>query len=376
MRVPFDDDEPRKFFGPQDNNAGGGPTPPPRLENPISADTAEQLMSIVGVSRLFDAWKQGFFFGSQPYGLHQVAGGPCGVIATVQAFLLRALLERGQTSTSCVLDVSEVTRAEALADALCDILWKNAGDGRRATILVPSAANAMPVTAAQMRCLQPANFVSYDQLRRCMMQRPFRDLFFNPSGFGVALFLYSLIATRGVVNIQGDVDDPKASGMIGDHGYCTQELVNLMVFGRAYSNVFDGTKRLGNAKDGFCALQGAPKRAPVGFLSLFEAFNCMQVGSRYKSPVCPVWIICAESHYTCLFALDPVDPRDETRPIDVWYFDQFARQAEPIKLTVQPNDLPAGLTSGFEESESMIDRCIRTKWKDASIDWNGSEPIL
>ena len=64
-----------------------------------------------------------------------------------------------------------------------------------------------------------------------------------------------------------DFDDPKTGTMIGGHGYCTQaqcpvekpvpvlnfsslqELVNLMMFGRAYSNVFDGTKRLGSVKD-------------------------------------------------------------------------------------------------------------------------------
>merc|ERR1712039_718552 len=153
---------------------------------------------------------------------------------------------------------------------------------------------------------------------------------------------------------------------------------NLMIFGRAYSNLFDGSKRLGSRKDGFCVLQGAPRRASVGFLSLFEAFKCIEVGQRLKGPISPVWIVCAESHYTCLFSVDPtVEPREsDSGPVELYYFDQLARQSEPVRLTVLPNDLPARLTTGFEETESMIDRCIRTKWKDASIDWNGAEPIL
>ena len=195
-----------------------------------------------------------------------------------------------------------------------------------------------------------------------------------------------------------------------------QELVNLMMFGRAYSNVFDGTKRLGSAKDGWMVLQGAPRRPSIGFLSLFEAYACIeatktdeigaffQVGSRYKGPTCPIWVICAESHYTVLFSADPaVNPQDSDKVrffllsskedfskvyyynllyhvdslsyefnryigqneevLDLFYFDQLARQSERIRLTVMPKKLPAHLMTGFEEGESMIDRCIRTKWK-------------
>jgi len=375
------DDEPRRFFGPSKDapSAGdGGMPPPPRLAEPLNAEQAEQLMSVVGPPQLPDAWKQGLFFaGYQPYGLQQVEGGPCGVLAVVQAFLIRALLQRGLGGPA-VLEVDEKTRQEALADALSEILWRNVGDGKKAIILVPSSSQAAPLNASQLRCLQPAHFVSFEQLRAHIMQRPYKELFFTPAGCGLALLLYSVVWTRGVEGIRDrDADDPKQVAMIGGHGYCTQELVNLMVFGRAYSNVFDGTKRLGSAKDGWCVLQGAPKRAPIGFLSLFEAFKCIEVGSRYKGPSCPVWVVCAESHYSVLFAVDnSIDAKESEKVVDVYYFDQLARQNDKVHLTVIPNRLPQKLTTGFEESESMIDRCIRTKWKDAHIDWNGTEVIL
>ena len=32
-----------------------------------------------------------------------------------------------------------------------------------------------------------------------------------------------------------------------------------------------------------------------------------------------------------------------------------------------PKQLPPHLATGFEDSESMIDRCIRTKWKDGGL---------
>lgn len=236
----------------------------------------------------------------------------------------------------------------------------------------------MPLNASQLRCLQLAHFTSYEQLRHHLAHRPYVDVFFNPSGCGVSLLLYSVVMTRGIEGIRHrDADDPNSVAMIGRHGYCTQELLNLMVFGRAYSNVFDGTKRLGSVADGWCVLQGVPRRLEVGFLSLFEAFKCVEVGSRYKCPSKPVWVVCAESHYTVLFAVDPTyEAGDSDRPVDLYYFDQLARQSERIRLSVFPGQLPANLTTGFEEGESMIDRCIRTKWREATVDWNGSDPIL
>ena len=51
-----------------------------------------------------------------------------------------------------------------------------------------------------------------------------------------------------------------------------QELVNLLLLGRAVSNVFDGEKRVGGS-DGLLLRGVAPSDAPapVGLLSLLEA---------------------------------------------------------------------------------------------------------
>eukprot|EP00930_Biecheleria_cincta_P041156 TRINITY_DN28187_c0_g1_i1.p1 TRINITY_DN28187_c0_g1~~TRINITY_DN28187_c0_g1_i1.p1 ORF type:complete len:395 (+),score=54.97 TRINITY_DN28187_c0_g1_i1:52-1185(+) len=376
----FDDDEPRRFHGPSKDlgrTAGGG-QPPPHLGDPLSPLDAESLMGLVGPQELPDAWRQGFFFaGYQPYGLQQVQGGCCGIIAVIQAYLIRSLLTRAPSATA-VLEVDEKLRMEALMDAVAEVLFRVVGDGKKAIVLVPSSPSASVLSVSSLRCLQPATFTSYEQLRHHLNERPYHDLFFTPSGCGVPLLLYSMVWTRGVSNCRDrDFDDPKTGAMIGSHGYCTQELVNLMVFGRAYCNVFDGTKRLGSAADGWYVMQGAPRRADVGFLSLFEAFKCIEVGGRYKGPTSPVWVLCAESHYTVLFSPDAgADPQDSDKAIELYYFDQLARQSERIRLTVVPKQLPAGLQTGFEESESMITRCIRTKWKDASVDWNGSEIIL
>ena len=71
---------------------------------------------------------------------------------------------------------------------------------------------------------------------------------------GVILLVYSVILTRGINKIAGDMD-LEGSTLINEHGYASQEIINLMVTSKAKSNVHDGDKDLG---DGF-VLKGIEK---------------------------------------------------------------------------------------------------------------------
>ena len=103
--------------------------------------------------------------------------------------------------------------------------------------------------------------------------------------------------------------------MLDRHGYLSQEGVNLLLTGAATSNVFDGERALGDDKPpgGGAAesgggdvvrLRGVGARAPVGFLSLHEAYDYFRVGRHYKTPRSPVWVVYSESHYSLLFSRD------------------------------------------------------------------------
>ena len=66
--------------------------------------------------------------------------------------------------------------------------------------------------------------------------------------------------------------------------------------------------------------------------------------------------------------------------VHLFYYDELANQDETIHLTVNLN---AGIKDEFkhgdDDEEDLIpplDRCIRTKWREASVDWNGTEAIL
>lgn len=116
---------------------------------------------------------------------------------------------------------------------------------------------------------------------------------------GVILLVYSCILTRGVVKIQGDMD-MEGSTLLNEHGYASQDLINLMLVGQSKSNVHDGDKDLG---EGF-VLKGIDKRSDIGFLTYFEYFGYFEVGQNYKTPRVPIWIVCSESHYSVLFSVD------------------------------------------------------------------------
>jgi hypothetical protein len=110
------------------------------------------------------------------------------------------------------------------------------------------------------------------------------------------------------------------------------EMVNLLIHGRAVSNVFNDSMLL----DEKLELRGPNKRNEIGLLSLFEHYKSCEVGSYYKTPKYPVWVVCSESHFSVVFALrlDVINDWKAESRFDLYYYDGLARQDEQIKLTI------------------------------------------
>uniref|UniRef100_A0A452T4R8 Ubiquitin carboxyl-terminal hydrolase MINDY n=1 Tax=Ursus maritimus TaxID=29073 RepID=A0A452T4R8_URSMA len=177
------------------------------------------------------------------------------------------------------------------------------------------------------------------------------------------------------ISVRQDFDVP-TSHLIGAHGYCTQELVNLLLTGKAVSNVFNDVVELDSGNGNITLLKGITARSDIGFLSLFEHYNVCQVGCFLKTPRFPIWVVCSESHFSVLFGLQPELLRDwrAERLFDLYYYDGLANQQEQIRLSIDttqtiPEDKDNDLVPPLE-------LCIRTRWKGASVNWNGSDPIL
>jgi len=125
---------------------------------------------------------------------------------------------------------------------------------------------------------------------------------------GCVLFLMSLILSRGIEQCKRDMDDPHNS-LIGHFGHCNQDLINLLLSGRATSNVMDGEIPLG---DSGLVVRGVAARTALGYLTHLEALRYCQVGRYLKVPQFPVWVVGSSSHFSVLFCPDK-KVNDESR---------------------------------------------------------------
>ena len=163
------------------------------------------------------------------------------------------------------------------------------------------------------------------------------------------------------------MDDPKNT-LIGMHGYCTQELVNLLLVGKAVSNVHDEDRSL----DGL-VLKGIPKQSEIGYLTTLEKYNTYIVGNKLKNPIYPIWVLYMESHFTVLFQLEQ---NNKDKIFDVHYYDELGNQQEEYKITV---DITGENEKDSDEDDDLtppLEDCIQSKWPNAYCNWNGSDPLL
>jgi len=368
-----------------------------RICRPLGVDEAQELRSLLfgaaaaknGSRALPSQWLQGWCFEplaakTCPYGLRQVEGGPCGIVASVQAFLLRRLLEGSMPPVTATHQSSK----QALLDAMTDVLFRLArhtdSDSMQMRVLTPANGSARVLSgllAGPAGC-SVHEFSSWGALRQAWESPELASAYFvedpeaedvEDRGCGVLLFLYSAMASHGVGRVREEADSVEEVSMIGAHGYCTQEVVNLLITSCASSNVFDGEKVLGDGSDQM-RLRGPSSRPQVGFLSIFEAFGSLEVGQFLKNPAWPVWISHAESHYSVLFA---TAQEGLEKQVDVWYYDPLGRQDEEKRITVVPGGLSVEPDEDDIDDNGMIAKVIRTRWgRLAALDWNGSEPIF
>jgi hypothetical protein len=122
---------------------------------------------------------------------------------------------------------------------------------------------------------------------------------------GVLSFVCMVLMSRTLAVVREDMDD-QDSPLIGRFGHCNQELVNLMLIGEATSNVFDGSRWLGDDPSSGMLVKGIDGDKigvpPIGFLSELEPMRYLAVGNLYKHPDFPLWVLGSSTHYTLLFS--------------------------------------------------------------------------
>ncbi|XP_051008282.1 probable ubiquitin carboxyl-terminal hydrolase MINDY-4 [Acomys russatus] len=366
-------------------------SPPPSLlkmqtvSQPIDLSLAKEIKSLLFGSTFCcfsEEWKlQNFSFSdtaSLKYGIVQNKGGPCGVLAAVQGCVLQKLLFEGdrRTDSNLRLQPSDAQRTHCLALAIADILWRAGGKEQAVVALTSGASHFSPTGKYKadgvLETLTLYSLTCSEDLVTFLQQSIHQ---FEAGPYGCILLTLSAILSRSPELVRQDFDVP-TSHLIGAHGYCTQELVNLLLTGKAVSNVFNDRVELDSGDGNIMLLRGIEARSDIGFLSLFEHYNVCQVGCFLKTPRFPIWVVCSESHFSILFSLQPELLSDwkTERLFDLYYYDGLANQQEEIRLTIDTTK-----TTSEDSSNNLVpplELCIRTKWKGASVNWNGSDPIL
>uniref|UniRef100_UPI00398F3F98 probable ubiquitin carboxyl-terminal hydrolase MINDY-4 n=1 Tax=Pristiophorus japonicus TaxID=55135 RepID=UPI00398F3F98 len=353
---------------------------------PIDLPLAVQLKNLLfgsSFSCFAEEWKmQSFTFNDLPdlkYGIVQKKGGPCGVLAAIQACVLQKLIFEDVASSSSEtmeLRPTNAQRSQNLALAIADILWR-AGDRRRAVVALSTGRQQFILAGkykadGTIETIILNTLTNYKDLTTFLQQNVGQ---FEIGPFGCILLTLSAILSRSIDLVKSDFDVP-TSTLIGAHGYCTQELVNLLLTGKAVSNVFNDIVELDSGNGNITILKGVSGRSDIGLLSLFEHYSICKVGSFLKTPKFPIWVVCSESHFSVLFCLKKEllsDWKCERR-FDLYYYDGLANQQDEIRLTI---DASEGCSlEGDDDLIPPLELCIRTKWKGAFVDWNGTEPIL
>jgi len=262
---------------------------------------------------VFKRWLQPFLFSRQePTGLLQTAGGPCAVLAPIQAFILKQCLDK---KIENLQNINDETVTQLLVKSLCEVLVQARSDGKPlvlarvskevAAALQESEDDNNESSSKKMRCedvdvetfhtcLIVATFATENNLA-VYLEEHFQSIF--GTKYDVLSFLYSVVLTKGpnlVISERQDMDEPLIDPV---HGHGSQSLINLLLTGIATPNVFDGVKDLCGLE-----LEGISSQSTVGFLSLLECLRYLEVGDNLKTPKFPVWVLGSETHLTVLFS--------------------------------------------------------------------------
>uniref|UniRef100_A0A1A8EAR4 Ubiquitin carboxyl-terminal hydrolase MINDY n=1 Tax=Nothobranchius kadleci TaxID=1051664 RepID=A0A1A8EAR4_NOTKA len=350
-----------------------------------SALELKNLLLASNLNSFSSEWmNQGFTFSETHdlrYGIVQRKGGPCGVLASIQAFVLKKLLFDNTDSTINNLHrlrPSNSTRRQCLVSALAEVLWK-AGEKKQATVAVISGPGHFTISGHH-RCqaiLEKMMLFSVDSFKDLQFIVEQQIEQFESGKLGCVLLAISAILSRSTEKVREDMDVPTTT-LIGAHGYCTQELINLLLCGRAVSNVFDNDIELDSGNGNVTLLKGVKDPCEVGLLSLFEHYNICKVGAYLKSPSYPIWVVCSESHFSVLFGLqrELLTNQDDGLEFDLYFYDGLANQQEEIRLTISVGKSAKSSQQVDADLTPPLELCIQTRWKDASVNWNGTEPLL
>ncbi|KAG8511481.1 Inactive ubiquitin carboxyl-terminal hydrolase MINDY-4B, partial [Galemys pyrenaicus] len=389
---------------------------------PISLEMATKLRQILfgNTVHVFSCdWKKAYFrfhdsFSDLSFTLEVGKGGAQSIQMAVQGFIIKHLLfTRKGKDCNChsLCAISKQEQEQALASALAGILWA-AGAAQKATVCLVAEDTNITSTPDYSR----DNFTERLCLFECLGKEATEKFIYDhlkcfkgEGSHGVILFLYSLIFSRTFERLQEDLDvstthllQPTAGGFL-----CRQAVLNMILTGRASPNVFNGCQK-GKTQELLC---GIVTRSDIGYLQWGKDASAddrllqlqlqpgasqwpfdrdrpasvatWQVGSMLKTPKLPIWLCNINGNYSVLFSTNRQLLSDwkMERLFDLYFYSGKPSQDKPVHLTIDTHSHHWERDQHGDEYRpgrrfSPVEMVIRTKWREATINWNGTVPFF
>ncbi|XP_031532782.2 inactive ubiquitin carboxyl-terminal hydrolase MINDY-4B [Vicugna pacos] len=340
-------------------------------------------------------WTKAYFrfhdpFSDLAFALEVGKGGARSIQMAIQGSIIRYLLFTRKGKDSNLLSLCAISKQEqghALAATLAGVLWA-AGAAQKATVCLVTEETYVALTPDYSgdgftERLQLFELVEKEATEKFIYDH--LQCFKGEGSHGVILFLYSLIFSRTFERLQKDLDvstshllQPNAGGFL-----CRQAILNMILTGRASPHVFNGCQK-GESQE---MLHGVLTRSDIGYLQwgkdTSEDDRLSQVGSRLKTPRLPIWLCNTNGNYSILFSTNRQLLSDwkMERLFDLYFYSGQPSQNKPVHLTIDTHSHHWERVQHEDEHRpgrrfSPVEMVIRTKWREATINWNGSVPFF
>ncbi|KAM5292433.1 inactive ubiquitin carboxyl-terminal hydrolase MINDY-4B [Ctenodactylus gundi] len=366
--------------------------------SPISLALAKKLRHVLfgNTDQVFSSdWKKAHFkfndpFSDLAFALKVEKGGAQSIQMAVQGSVIKYLLftrKKKDCRFHSLCELSQQDQKQALAAALAGILWDTAA-AQKATVCLVTENSYIASTLDYSKDdlaeqLQLFEFSEKEATEKFIYDH--LQCFKGEGSHGVILFLYSLIFSRTFERLQDDLDvttahllQPHAGGFL-----CRQAVLNMILTGKASPNVFNGCEK-GESQE---RLRGVVARSDIGYLqwgqdaSKDDRFS--QVGSMLKTPKFPIWLCNINGNCSILFCTNRQLLSDWKMEclFDLYFYSGQPSQKKPARLTIDTHS-HHWERDRREDKRRPAQRCspvemaIRTKWREATINWNGTYPFF
>ncbi|VDP90311.1 unnamed protein product [Echinostoma caproni] len=193
---------------------------------------------IIG-DEIFDRWCQ------EPTALVQDGGGPCAVLAAVQAVILREIIFTRKQKFS---ELTAADSSELLVSAVLNIVLLTAGDKKKDYWYWAhwsQSEESEPLSNQSesdnfFHGLRLIEASSADELHGVIMSLV-PEL---QSKYGVLCFLYSILFNYGIESLRHGMADDADTLIDPVYGHASQCLINLLISGQATPYLFDGERNV------------------------------------------------------------------------------------------------------------------------------------